>query len=454
MPVAPPLSSSRGLETDGNRSRPAVINTAEDLAAAGARVNTEPSDAQKDSWTYKKAHVKLNGFDISIETPKGAMRRSKASDPVQWENASPAHYGYIKGVPARSPDGEPVDVFVGDNPKSKRIYIVDQRAPSANGRFDEMKIVLGANSIEEARSIYTKAFSDGSGNARLGAISSVTPKALRDLLASPTAARSAYRLGKVPLTEAGFPADARGKVKKPPTLTEFLAAAGGIREDRGELAQMDAGKVFIPGTGKLLRANGRTLDQARALAVENGYLRDAEDGELSTSTVDDLLVALRNDLATRDHFSVVDDDWAGAWRDERGRDDAERRGGDATARAAAELDEIGVEAGDYRERATRLMVEDGLDAADALERAAMEMDQADDIDLADTPATPFFDEEPNALYGRAAPEGGEGSGAAVPRRDGPEEGEGAGRGREAPQDRGEGSAPREADAFDAIFDRH
>ena len=293
------LASVRGLETEGQRGRPASIQTPEQLQAAGARVNVEPSEAQKAAGNYKKSHVRVAGLDVTIENPKGSTRRGSAGG-QPWEAVLPAHYGYIKKTVGS--DGDQVDVYVGDNPQSKKAYIVDQKAPSENGRFDEHKVILGAASLAQARELYMRAFSDGSGYKRLGAITSVSPKRLREWLNSDETGR-AYAYGRTKLTESGFPADAKGKVKRPPSLTEFLARNGGIREDGGELGAMDAGKVFVPAAGKLVRPNGMTLDEARRLAVEHGYLSDAAADQQSTSTVDDLLVALRDDIASKAHFS-------------------------------------------------------------------------------------------------------------------------------------------------------
>ena len=45
------------------------------LASVAAK---KPTDAQKESGNYKMGHVKINGFDISIENPRGS-KEMKAS---------------------------------------------------------------------------------------------------------------------------------------------------------------------------------------------------------------------------------------------------------------------------------------------------------------------------------------------------------------------------------------
>jgi hypothetical protein len=50
-------------------------------------------------------HANVGGLDVSIENPAESRRRP------EWPVLQ-SHYGYVRGVPARSPDKEHVDVFV------------------------------------------------------------------------------------------------------------------------------------------------------------------------------------------------------------------------------------------------------------------------------------------------------------------------------------------------------
>lgn len=53
--------------------------------AAAREADTDPSEAQIEAGNYKKGHVSLHGFDLSIETPKGAARRGTGPDGKPWE---------------------------------------------------------------------------------------------------------------------------------------------------------------------------------------------------------------------------------------------------------------------------------------------------------------------------------------------------------------------------------
>lgn len=149
------------------RMRPAP--TPADLAARS--VNTDPSDAQKAAGNYAKGHLTIQGLPITIETPKGALRRGVGPDGTPWENESPAHYGYVKKT--EGADGDHVDVYIGDQPDSDRVFIVDQFDP-ATGQFDEHKAVLGTRTVQQAMDIYNGGFSDGNGPERFRGVTEMS----------------------------------------------------------------------------------------------------------------------------------------------------------------------------------------------------------------------------------------------------------------------------------------
>jgi hypothetical protein len=156
---------------DGTRQAPVKVETGEHVALASQPVNTEPSGAQKEAGNYAKGHARVHGLDISIENPKGSERTGKAPDGTQWRVTMPAAYGYIKR--SEGADGDQIDIYLGDNPDSARVFVVDQYDPT-NHKFDETKSVVGANSREEAVAIYDGGFSDGSGPRRRAAVTEMS----------------------------------------------------------------------------------------------------------------------------------------------------------------------------------------------------------------------------------------------------------------------------------------
>lgn len=127
------------------------------LEQQGLQVNTEPTEGQKEAGNYKMGHVKINGFDITIENPKGSIRSGIDNNGIPWEVQMNNHYGYFRRTEGK--DGDQVDVFIGDSPTSGKIFIVDQ--VDEKGNFDEHKVMMGFDSIEEAEQAYMSNYSPG-----------------------------------------------------------------------------------------------------------------------------------------------------------------------------------------------------------------------------------------------------------------------------------------------------
>ena len=59
-----------------------------DKNIASQDINTEPSEKQIESGTYKKGKIRLYGLGISIENPKGSSRKGIDDDGNAWETIS------------------------------------------------------------------------------------------------------------------------------------------------------------------------------------------------------------------------------------------------------------------------------------------------------------------------------------------------------------------------------
>jgi hypothetical protein len=298
---------------DGTRQSPVVVQQPAHVDVAAQQVNTEPSEAQQIAGNYKKGHLKVSGIDVTLENPKGSIRSGTTPKGERWQVEMPAHYGYIKKT--TSSDGDQVDTYIGDNPQSKRVYVIDQKDLSTR-RFDEPKVVMGVNSLTEARNLYARAFSDSQGADRIGGITPMSVSEFRKWLATGDTTRPlAMGKPKVRTNDEGFPIDVKGNIKKPDSLIEFLARKGGVREDTGELTSMglrDRKSGFVVGAGPLIRRNGMAPDKAREAAAEAGYLS-------MDSSLKDFYDALDQDARSgRQAFSQYDDDRSARWREEQG----------------------------------------------------------------------------------------------------------------------------------------
>lgn len=137
-------------------------------------VNTNPTEAQKKAGNYKMGHLRLDGYNITIENPKGSVRRGTDADGNEWENVLNNDYGYIRGT--KGVDGDHIDVYLSDNPEEGNVFVVDQVRPDT-GEFDEHKVMYGFGSIDEAREAYLANFSEGWKG--LGTITEVTKDEFR-----------------------------------------------------------------------------------------------------------------------------------------------------------------------------------------------------------------------------------------------------------------------------------
>lgn len=121
------------------------------------KVDTNPTEAQKEAGNYKKGHIKINGFDVTIEQPAGSVRSGKDASGKEWSQVMNNTYGYIRGT--ESVDGDHIDVFLGPDMNSDMVYVVDQ--VNTDGSFDEHKVMMGFPSLEDARSAYLSNYEDG-----------------------------------------------------------------------------------------------------------------------------------------------------------------------------------------------------------------------------------------------------------------------------------------------------
>lgn len=150
-----PIPGTTANVTDVNTAkaeRTSEIDAAAQQAATSKQNDLpQPTEAQKAAGNYKKGQIKLMGLDISIENPTGSERNGTDASGKAWKTEMKHHYGYVKG--SKGNDKDHVDVFVGPNPESNKVFVVDQIDP-ATGKFDEHKAMLGFNTIEEAEAGY------------------------------------------------------------------------------------------------------------------------------------------------------------------------------------------------------------------------------------------------------------------------------------------------------------
>ena len=144
-----------------------VDAAAHEAATSPTNDKPAPTPGQMEAGNYAKGHIRLHGFDISIENPKGSERVAKDGS---WRVPSmPAHYGYIKGTIGA--DKDHLDVFVGPNPESSTAWVINQVvADSSPAKFDEHKVMIGFDSADEAKKAYLDSFEKGYGARVFGSM--------------------------------------------------------------------------------------------------------------------------------------------------------------------------------------------------------------------------------------------------------------------------------------------
>jgi hypothetical protein len=151
-------------------------------AAATSPFNAapQPTEAQKQAGNYKVGRIKFQGMDISIENPAGSVRSGTNADGKAWENTLVSHYGYIRGTTAK--DGDHVDAFIKPGAQTARTaYVIDQIDPKT-GKYDEAKVILGADSEADAQAIYHANYKQGWQG--MGAITAMPIEQFKDWIKS------------------------------------------------------------------------------------------------------------------------------------------------------------------------------------------------------------------------------------------------------------------------------
>lgn len=156
------INNQSTLQENGEKSseNKDVTPLSEQIATASAEVNTNPTEAQKEAGNYKKGHVQVGTFDITIEQPQGSVRRGTDANGKAWESKMHNTYGYFRGT--EGVDGDHIDVFLSndiDGWNGRKVYVVDQYSP--DGTFDEHKVMLGFNDMDEAKSDYLANYEKG-----------------------------------------------------------------------------------------------------------------------------------------------------------------------------------------------------------------------------------------------------------------------------------------------------
>jgi inorganic pyrophosphatase-like protein len=97
--------------------------------------------------------IVFQGLPIRIENPAGSTRSGIDNNGKPWSVVMAYPYGEIIG--SKGIDGDPVDVFLGNNKSAKFVYVVHQLTKTS-GEFDEDKVFMGFNDVMDVKSAFFK----------------------------------------------------------------------------------------------------------------------------------------------------------------------------------------------------------------------------------------------------------------------------------------------------------
>jgi hypothetical protein len=224
----------------------------------------QPTLAQKDAGNYKLGHQTISGLDISFENPAGSIRSGQNKNGKPWSVTMPNHYGYIKGTIGK--DKDHVDIFVKPGTPDNwtgPVYVVNQKNPTT-GKFDEHKAVLGANNIDEARSMYHAAHEVG-WKGEHSTVEMSMPE-FKDWAYKADKSNPAVQRDTSPATKSE-----RSKVEK--------LALGAMAKHRETLERLNHGTV--PKAGETWTPSGietQRTEQGGQIVVDSGKLAQATRG--------------------------------------------------------------------------------------------------------------------------------------------------------------------------------
>lgn len=148
------LRERRGEDENGNLTKLAKSNAkVVDVPASFSPVVLEEAQAKRKEFPFE-GFIDFQGIKIDVENAKGSTRSGEGPE-GPWTTYMFAHYGEIRGT--EGTDGDKLDVYVGDNHDSSLVVVIHQHNPW-DGQFDEDKVVIGCESVEESIGLYKKQY--------------------------------------------------------------------------------------------------------------------------------------------------------------------------------------------------------------------------------------------------------------------------------------------------------
>jgi len=239
---------------------------------------------------YKlEGHCTFQGLPIAIENGAGSERCwTDESTGEAGSTVMKYPYGYVDGT--LGTDGDAVDVYVGPDKGSQKVFVVTQNQKPATGmagthpwvETDEQKVMLGFNSATEAQDAYLAHYDD---SRFFGRMIELTMDAFKDRLSTQRG-----QLIKGKMADGGFTSSEASRIAK---LMDLDLAAEGISLQQWiaglneELEHKDVTQSAAVKTGKIALAHLKEDSQyyAKLKKMEKGLNAEPQSAILTEDNI-------------------------------------------------------------------------------------------------------------------------------------------------------------------------
>ena len=111
-----------------------------------------------DYYNTLDSKTSFKGLSITIEFRKGDTKSGTDVFGNDWKKTMLHDYGYFDGI--MGADGQELDVYINSDARTDNIFRVTQLNVKT-GEFDEYKIMIGFNTIEDAKQGYLVHYPEG-----------------------------------------------------------------------------------------------------------------------------------------------------------------------------------------------------------------------------------------------------------------------------------------------------
>lgn len=216
-----------------------------------------------------KRTIQFQGFTIGVETDKGEYRhwydpgtRTTGKTKMNYP------YGFIKRT--EGADGDGVDVYVGPDDESNKVFVIHQLKAPKFTQYDEDKVMLGFISPREAKSAYLEHYDNPK---YFGEMTETTIDAFKRMLSSDGAKTRVVKKAFMPSMPgmSMFP----GMMGPPPIDVETFDGVRAILSRIGDSKDAELMQIASEIWGPGCNFQGQTPESAREEII--GFLLDQRD---------------------------------------------------------------------------------------------------------------------------------------------------------------------------------